>query len=159
MTHIAKLLVTPKSHIQTELAIRDDQMYPREHEIEPKHLPEIYDSEWLFSNQKQWAATGVPLNPCLPDWFDRRDNATRYRTEIRNWWNRPYIVSTSWEDRQPGSSLTGAEIENMKKSWFDAWPSGIRYDVRCLDGKELDCSSWWGSYTSIELALARIKGR
>lgn len=134
-------------------------MNPLPIDIDPKYTLEIYCDEWLFSNQKQWAATGVPLNPCLPDWFDRRDNATRYRIEIKNWWNRPYIVSTSWADRQPGASLTAAEVDDMKQAWFDAWPSGVRYDVRCLDGGAWDRSSNWGSFPSIELALACIKGR
>jgi hypothetical protein len=49
------------------------------------------------------------------------------------------------------------EIEERKKSWLKAWPTGFRYDVRCLDGGAWDRSTNHGMFKTFEEALIIAK--
>lgn len=80
---------------------------------------------------------GVLVNPALPRMFDQTPNEHRPASH-RKWWHRPFIVTDT--------------VEAM-----DAWPSGVRYTVRCLDGGAWDRSTNWGSVATLELALARAR--
>lgn len=49
--------------------------------------------------------------------------------------------------------------DSGRAQWMEAWPSGIRYDVRCLDGGAWDRSTSWGMFATLEEALACIRDR
>jgi len=100
----------------------------------------------------------VPVNPKLPPRFDDTPNQDRPPSHML-WWNRPYIQTFTWEEMRPlGQSglcpRTPASIEADRIEWFKAWPSGTRYDVRCLDGGAWDRPTWWGSFATIDEAIA-----
>ena len=82
---------------------------------------------------------GVLINPKLPKGFDDTPNEERPLSQII-WWDRPYIVTYT----------------DTGDKWLDAWPSGTRYDVRCLDGGAWDRSTNWGCFSSLEEALKRV---
>jgi hypothetical protein len=48
-------------------------------------------------------------------------------------------------------------MKKMRDSWFDAWPTGFRYDVRCLDGGAWDRSTNYGMFATFEEALKLAK--
>lgn len=91
----------------------------------------------------------TPINPELPKNFDSTPNDARPASHQR-WWNRPYIQTSTAAD-------LGLEGEALER-WMDHWPSGTRYDVRCLDGGAWDRSTNWGSYATLEEALAAANG-
>lgn len=90
----------------------------------------------------------IPLDPILPEDFDSTPNDERPESH-REWWNRPYISTNTW-DSMKGPHST----EEHRASWFAAWPSGTRFDVRCLDGGAWDRSTSWGSFATLEDAVA-----
>jgi hypothetical protein len=71
-----------------------------------------------------------PVDPPLPDDFYDTPNDERPEWQV-TLWNRPYIRT----------------IENRH------WPSGIRYDVYCLDGGAWDRPTAWDSFGTIEEAI------
>jgi hypothetical protein len=106
----------------------------------PEHYPE---------NQRHWAAPGVPLNPNLRGEFDTTANDARETLEIHHWWGLAYIVTSEWHD-------TGdRQNADWRQRWFKAWPTGVRYTVRCLDGGAWDRSTNHGSYPTLGQAVAR----
>lgn len=107
-------------------------------EKDPDHLP-------LFREMTEMIATrhNVPINPQLPDDFDCTDNRSRPGSHLK-WWNRPYIETETWKE---GHSCP-------REKWFTSWPSGTRYDVRCLDGGAWDRPTCWGMFGTLEEALA-----
>jgi hypothetical protein len=90
----------------------------------------------------------IPVNPNLPRNFENTPNERRPASHQR-WWGRPFIVSLSWEQR----NRTSAD----RDKWFEAWPGGTRYDVRCLDGGAWDRSTWWGAFATLEEAIECAK--
>lgn len=46
-----------------------------------------------------------------------------------------------------------ADIAKDKAQWFATWPTGTRYEVRCLDGGAWDRSTGWGMVGSLEEAI------
>lgn len=96
----------------------------------------------------------IPVDPKLPKDFDNTPNEDRPKSHKR-WWNRPYIVTCTF---LPWPSLTETEIEVGRKKWYASWPSGTRYDVRCLDGGAWDRSTWWGSFATLEEAIRCAEG-
>lgn len=85
----------------------------------------------------------IPINPKLPAKFDCTANEQRPPSH-RRWWNRPYIETYTWEE---GHSCP-------REKWFASWPSGTRYDVRCLDGGAWDRPTCWGMFKTLEEAIA-----
>ncbi|MGZ4957306.1 MAG: hypothetical protein ACXV8Q_19585 [Methylobacter sp.] len=120
---------------------------------------------------------GCLINPVLPEDFDNKDLSERSPEEMKLWEGMPYITAVTWEDMKPDNSYEEfiermGEVRNWKnpsreeweqqseqrrKSWFEAWPTGTRYDTRCLDGGAWDRSTWWGSFANIDEALACAK--
>lgn len=102
----------------------------------------------------------IPINPKLPRDFDNTPNNRRPRSHLR-WWNRPYIETLSVEDlerdyaqaSEPDTAREYWQREGRAK-WLAAWPSGTRYDVRCLDGGAWDRSTNRGQFATLEEALA-----
>ncbi|TVO69674.1 hypothetical protein [Sedimenticola selenatireducens] len=115
---------------------------------------------------------GVPINPTLRPGFDSTPNEERDPLETSDWWDRPFIQAVSWADMASSYSaylertknipdyaptpqvVFEAEQEERRENWHEHWPSGIRYDVRCLDGGAWDRSTNWGSYATLDEALA-----
>lgn len=95
----------------------------------------------------------IPVNPKLRDYFDATPNELREDLEVSDWWDRPFIEAYTWERMKPHNA-TPEEIEQRHRAWLESWPSGTRYDVRCLDGGAWDRSTWWGSAGSLEEAAA-----
>lgn len=99
----------------------------------------------------------VPVNPVLPRDFDNTPNDARPPSHTR-WWNVPYIVTYTWEQMSAGSKESPEQLATRRAEWFAAWPSGTRYDVRCLDGGGWDRSTCWGGLPTLEEAYARALG-
>lgn len=99
----------------------------------------------------------VPIDPKLPARFDNTPNDERPASH-RRWWDRPYIVTITWEQMRAGFKMTPEDLERRRADWFVCWPSGTRYDVRCLDGGAWDRSSWWAAFMTLEAALAFAGG-
>jgi len=95
----------------------------------------------------------TPINPSLRPEFNSSAYEDRPAEEIAQWWNVPYIVTDTFEDQgdktfdeyvarmrsygnAPGRSREEWEADKAKhrENWFIWFPSGIRYEVRCLDG-------------------------
>ncbi len=91
----------------------------------------------------------IPINPKLPGNFDCTPNENRPASHMK-WWNRPYIQTYTLE-------AFGNQDEEFKRRWMDAWPTGTRYDLRCLDGLAWDRSTNHGSFKTIEEAMEAAK--
>lgn len=107
------------------------------------------------------ARKSVLINPKLPANFDNTSNEERPPSH-QKWWGLPYIETMSVEDwdryyaeRTDEWAEKGREhwVEGRQK-WLDAWPSGTRYEVRCLDGGAWDRSTSWGMFQTLEDAVA-----
>lgn len=114
-----------------------------------------YESQHRPENQTR-IQDGICIDPCLRDYFDATPNDQREGLEVADWWDRPYIQTTSWEQMKPRNA-TPEQIEERRLKWLEHFPSGIRYDVRCLDGGAWDRSTWWGSTDTLDAALVIAK--
>lgn len=108
---------------------------------------------------------GVPINPQLPEDFDATPNEDRPASHLK-FWHRPYIVTDTVEQMDAFYAGRTDEYADRgreswtegRKKWLEAWPSGTRYTVRCLDAGAWDRSTNWGSFATLEAALA-VAGR
>ena len=132
------------------------------HDYEDRHRPE-----------NQPMIQGVPFNPRLRDGFDNTPNDDRDPQEVDDWWGRAFIRSCSWAEMadsysdyidrvsRPGlGDFTpktreefDADQEARRIKWFESWPTGVRYEVRCLDGGAWDRSTSLSMVGSLEDAL------
>jgi hypothetical protein len=92
---------------------------------------------------------GVLVNPTLPKAFDNTPNERRPSSH-RKWWNRPFILTQGVPSQTDPEAING---DSLRRRWIESWPSGTRYDVRCLDGGAWDRSTCWGSFATIDMAL------
>ncbi len=83
------------------------------------------------------ATPGTPIDPELPANWDSTPHDARPDSH-RRLWNRPYIVT---------------HTQTGPKAWLEAWPSGTRYTVRCLDGGSWDRSTNCGSFAKLDDAF------
>ena len=104
---------------------------------------------------------GILINPKLPQKFDSTSNDFRPASH-QKFWHSPYITTFSmadWEEFFRGATDEYANDRRAewdregRQNWLRAWPSGIRYEVRCLDGGAWDRSTSWGMFATIEEAL------
>jgi predicted RNA-binding Zn-ribbon protein involved in translation (DUF1610 family) len=114
---------------------------------------------------------GVPVNPVLPPHFDQCDNSERPDSH-REWFDRPYIITDDSPREsydavlrrmagyiKAGTFEPGTRAEwNAKQDaehtgWLKHFPSGVRYDVRCLDGGAWDRPTGWGMVGTLEKAI------
>lgn len=120
---------------------------------------------------------GVLINPLLPEYFDATPNEERSDDEIALWWDRPFIQVENWLSlsvnlrghhqrlRRAGIEYAipleemDAFVETQRAIWFEAWPEGERFDVRCLDGGAWDRSTNWGQFATLKEALKCIAVR
>lgn len=120
---------------------------------------------------------GIMINPKLRKYFDSTPNENRSQKEIDKFWNKPYIVieeleQETWEEhyhrlKTPPNAFTdeaiGTKEEYLKKlkeeknSWLEAWHTGFRYNVRCLDGGAWDRSTNRGMCATFEGAMVVAK--
>lgn len=105
----------------------------------------------------------TPINPKLPARFDDTPNQNRPASQ-RKWWGRPYITThtnvrdtleeeNAWRSSVGIPTVDQATFDKRRAEWLQHWPSGTRYDVRCLDGGAWDRSTWKGSFPTLEEAL------
>jgi hypothetical protein len=115
---------------------------------------------------------GVAIDPDLPQGFDVTPNDERPDSH-QVWWYRPFIATDrhepeSWEEYRDRLASYGYEPDQtpeqwakfqakQKAGWFKSFPSGVRYDVRCLDGGAWDRSTWWGSAGTLDEAIQIAK--
>jgi hypothetical protein len=108
---------------------------------------------------------GIFVDPQLPKRFAQTSNESRPDSHQR-WWDRPYIEKYTWESMSSGArgpenatqEERAAWFEAWRRKWFESWPSGTRYDVRCLDGGAWDRPTCWGMFGSLDQAVACAKG-
>lgn len=129
-----------------------------------------YLKKHRYQNQKN-VIDGIPIDPILRDEFDMTDNEERPDLEINDWWGKPYIITDTLDDIETFEELLArakeenftpiaktkeewdAKMQRQKESWFECFPSGTRYMVRCLDGGAWDRSTNKGSFKNLEDAL------
>ncbi len=105
---------------------------------------------------------GILVNPLLPKAFDDTPNDSRSKAQVEKWWGRPFIRTMTVEEwdkiyaeRTDEYAEAGrAHWEKGRPEWMKAWPSGTRYETRCLDGGAWDRSTGWGMFPTLEQALA-----
>lgn len=85
-------------------------------------------------------ALNIPVDPDLPENFDDTPNEDRPASHAE-WWGKPYVQSYRSKD----------------KRFLEAWPNGVRYDIRCLDGGAWDRSTWKGSYATLDEAMQAVQ--
>jgi hypothetical protein len=104
---------------------------------------------------------GILINPKLPKNFDSTNNEYR-PVSHQKYWNMPYIETLTIEDWEASHNNATDEYAEERRAkwatkgrqvWLEAWPSGVRYDVRCLDGGAWDRSTNWGMFATLEEAL------
>ena len=130
-----------------------------------------------YRPQNQDLFDGVPINPILRPDFDVTPNEDRDPLEKEDWWGWPYICNDNWDDnaesweahverlkQYPDIKIRDKETYETeklasKKAWLEAYPTGVRYDIRCLDGGAWDRSTMWGMVGSLEEAMKIIEKR
>ncbi|CCO48443.1 conserved hypothetical protein [Vibrio nigripulchritudo SOn1] len=129
------------------------------------YLPEHHPA-----NQRCEVVKGVFINPNLRNDFDSTPNEERDDLETEHWYGRPYIVtddgySESYSEfvarmtRYNSDYVPESESEfnerkrKLDESWLQAYPTGIRYEVRCLTGGSWDRSSSQGMFPSLKEAI------
>ena len=131
----------------------------------PEHYPE---------NQSCQVVKGIFINPNLRYDFDSTPNSDRESLETEHWYGRAYIVTDELrletyqefvhrvsepDPKYPLESESEFNERNRqsKASWLEAWPTGVRYEVRCLTGGAWDRSSSQGMFASLDEAIERIE--
>jgi len=132
-----------------------------------------YEDQHRYCNQKN-VIDEIPINPILRADFDCTPNEDRESLELKDWWNKPYIVTSTWDDfadtwerylkrcQDNNVPPTGIDEFNTtqadrKENWIASWPTGTRYSVRCLDGGAWDRSTGWAMCASLDEALRFAK--
>ena len=143
-----------------------------------------FKKKHYFKNQKN-IIDGIAIDPILPEEFWSTAHEDREKVELEEWWERPFIVTQGYDEESYedyysrmklyyddliahyGEEKTtykvdtenefNARVEKQMKSWFDAWPSGIRYDVYILDGGAWDRPTSKAKVDSLEEALEIAK--
>ncbi|MCC5902680.1 MAG: hypothetical protein JJT87_12250 [Halomonas sp.] len=134
--------------------------------------PTLHTPQWFRAEE---CHDGVLMNPILPSIFEGDQEPHELTlVEKSHWWNRPYIVTRQLEvgiesydgyasralavGVQPMTEHEWAENqEKIRAKWFDRFPSGQAFHVRCLDGRTGNTPTWWGDADSIEGALEIVR--
>ena len=127
--------------------------------------------------EQQKLIDGIPINPNLRPDFDDTAHDDRDSLETSDWWGRPFICTDCWEDNAeswkdhverlkqhpfieiPEKEAYEIQQASSKKAWLESYPTGVRYDIRCLDGGAWDRSTMWGMVGSLEEAMQIIQQR
>lgn len=139
---------------------------------------EKYKDEYKPENQRQ--IDGICINPKQRWLFDALANNLRPFEEHQDWFQQPYIVTYDYRpsddsyesfvermkgyaDYQESESKIESKAEwttrteQQKTSFFEKFPSGTRFDVRCYDGGAWDRSTAIGWAGSMEQAISIAK--
>lgn len=129
-----------------------------------------YEEEHHYDKQAT-RVNGYPVNPVLRPGFDSTPHEDRDPQEVADWWEKPFIKTCHWEeiaetwesyaDRMTryGGLHKNSRIEfesnqeAMKCSWYQSWPTGIRFEVRSLDGGAWDRSTGIAMVKNLEEAV------
>lgn len=115
----------------------------------------------ILAEAKVGPLPGIPVNPKLPAGFDSTPNQDRPDSH-RKFYGWPYIVTETAERLESRLNDAADKYAQVRRDywehegrakWFKDWPSGTRYEVRCLDGGAWDRSTCWGSFASLEAAV------
>lgn len=107
---------------------------------------------------------GILIDPILPRNFDNIPNEDRPSSHNK-WQNFPFIVTETlgendamYADRTDEYAAAGREHwAKARISWMESWPSGTRFETRCLDGGAWDRSTSWGTFPTLEMAVRCAK--
>ncbi|ELV8578697.1 hypothetical protein QNF13_004051 [Vibrio vulnificus] len=131
----------------------------------PEHYPE---------NQSCQVVKGIFINPNLRDDFDCTPNDEREFLENEHWYGRAYIVTDEFKSETyqefanrvakydpkyqlESESEFNERNQQSKTAWLKAWPTGVRYEIRCLTGGAWDRSSSQGMFASLDEAVEKIE--
>jgi len=92
--------------------------------------------------RKAFLDEDIPVDPPLPEEFYDTPNDERPDWQIEVLWDRPFIETTSFSGK-----------EEFRENWYKSWPSGIRYEARCLDGGAWDRPTVWGMFPTLMEAI------
>ena len=96
----------------------------------------------------------IPINPELPEMFEETANEERPDSH-KQWWYKPFIQTDNFSKFvAPKDPIEAAK---KKKSWYAEYPTGIRYNVRCLDGGAWDRSTNHGFFNTLEAAIEKAQ--
>lgn len=111
----------------------------------------------------------IQINPKTPEWMDSRALEDRSQEHMDKWLGVAYIRTEEYSEdtyadyvermtTPPVFEIETEEefnqrIAEQKKSWFEAWPDGTRYDIRILDGGSWDRTTWHGSFQTLKEAI------
>lgn len=132
-----------------------------------------YFTEHHFDNQRSWVTPTIPINPIVREGFSSTEHSERDPLEVEHWWGKPYIVSCLFSltdrdyksyqariapfsqnlHRTPGKDEWESKQCNELNIWLEHWPSGVRYDLYCLDGGAWDRPSNIGMFATLEEAI------
>lgn len=111
---------------------------------------------------------GIIINPDQRWDFDITPNEDRPEKEINDWFNVMYIRTQGFiRDtyleyiERTGETISKQEWTNKreqeKERWYKWYPTGYRYNVRCLDEGAWDRSTNLGAFPSLEGAIEFIE--
>jgi hypothetical protein len=152
----------------------DHWQYCRDQLRERLRAASFEPESWVYAEiEGLLAEMPIPIDPPLPDDFDITPNDERSPAEIARWWDQPYIVTATFEDQgdatydeyvtrmksygdEPGRSRAEWEADKAahRQNWWVWFPTGIRYEVRCLDGGAWDRAISHGVFATLDEALA-----
>lgn len=92
---------------------------------------------------------GVLLNPGL-----HTEEMCTSANEISRWLMRPFVLTERYE--RPKNELLH---EELSAAWERVWPTGVKFDVRCVDHTTVGEWSDWGCFPTLEEALECIRMR
>lgn len=118
----------PEMYIVKGKFIDNDYTYDMDWDHEPD---DRYREEHWPENQTH-IESGIFIDPNLPDDFDSIDNKLRSSTEIKHWWNVPFIRTVEGDGR-------------------------VAYLVRMLDGGAWDRTTNHGGYDDLATAITVAK--
>lgn len=133
-----------------------------------------YEEKHRYTNQAEWIDQQnreIPFNPVLRPGFDCTPNHERDDNEVADWWGKPFICTDKWLDETYEDYCKRVNVKELRQSeaqfvaqkkidrdrWYTAWPDGIRYSVRVLDGGAWDRSTNLGMVRTLGEAVAIAK--
>lgn len=104
---------------------------------------------------------GVLIDPKLPKRFDSTANEERPYGQAK-WWCFPFVRTENVADLDAWYAKRQGEralewLQEGRQKWLEAWPTGTRYETRCLDGGAWDRSTAWGMFATLAEAVACAK--
>lgn len=118
-------------------------------------MKKFYTLENGFDYVAESCVDGILINPELPKAFDNTWNDARTHKEWRLWWDLPFILIHTPDDLY--GHPEDAANDQSDLGWLEVWPTGTRYDVRCLDGEAWDRPTHWGSFPTLDAAVECAK--